>query len=157
MSEKQQPLGICDHCLGPIRPGQWYTSKGKPRQYCCRDCQNTANSRAGAQGRGVKAHQRYLAGLWKNPLAGPLTPAEQADRSRRGRLREVAEGRWRNPALSQEARQKLSRPRKHSGLLADAIDKLNAGSMADLTEEERQAYREYRRRLAKEKKKYSPG
>ena len=48
----------------------------------------------------------------------------------------VAEGRWRNPSLSDEAREKLSRPRKYSGLLHQAMEKLTQGaSMADLSAE----------------------
>lgn len=150
---KTRPLGVCDHCGGPIRRSEWYTSKRKPRRYCCRDCRNTANSRAGAPIRSVKILAHIRAGTWQNPhILHPPTPAEQAARARKGRLREVRAGRWRNPALTLEARRKLSRPRRHSGALHAAIEKLRNGKMADLTPEERDAYRAYRRDLARRKK-----
>jgi hypothetical protein len=62
-------------------------------------------------------------------------------------LREVADGRWRNPALTDEARKKLSRPRKHSDVLYAAIEKLRTMKMSDLTIEERDAYHAYRSEL----------
>ena len=118
MAMKQRPLGICDHCGGPIPPDEWYTSKGKSRLYCSRDCRNTANSRAGSPARSEKIRRRIKAGT------------------------------WRNPALSDTARAKLSRPRKHSGPLAQAIEKLGRGlAMADLTPEEQAAYRQYQAEL----------
>lgn len=62
-------------------------------------------------------------------------------------------GIWRNPALDPDARQKLSRPRRHSGDLAQAIEKLDSGlKMADLNEVEREAYLEYRQALRDKKK-----
>ncbi len=77
----------------------------------------------------------------------------QSDASRKGRLREVAEGRWYNPALSDEARQKLSQPRKLSGVLHQAMEKLNQKvSVTNLTPEEREEYRRYRRELARQKR-----
>jgi hypothetical protein len=144
MPAKQQPLGTCDLCLGPIPPDLGnYTSKGRPRLY--RDCQNTANSRAGSPERSRKAKQRVERGQWQNPhQANPPTGEEQSRRATLARQREVEAGRWRNPALTDEARAKLSRPRKHTGPLHQAIEKLKRGlKMADLTLEERQAYREY--------------
>jgi DNA-binding transcriptional regulator YiaG len=66
------------------------------------------------------------------------------------RQREVKENRWRNPALDEKARRKLSRPRKHidDPVLHSAIEKLGAGvSVPDLTPEEQEAHRAYRRRL----------
>lgn len=152
MSQKVEPLGICDFCKGPIPRQLWYTSKGKPRLYCSRDCRNTANSRAGASIRSVKQKERVRQGKWLNPMhIRPPTPAEQAERARKGRLREIAEGRWRNPALDPAARAKLSQPRKHSGPLHRALEKLRFGSTADLTEEELQAHREYRRKLYRQR------
>jgi hypothetical protein len=65
-------------------------------------------------------------------------------------LREIAEGRWRNPALSLEAREKLSRPRKHGDnpVLHRAIERLRQGAkVADLTPEEREAHRIHRATL----------
>ncbi|MBE2200442.1 MAG: hypothetical protein IAE79_17640 [Anaerolinea sp.] len=63
MVSKVQPFGICDYCLGkiPADMGE-YTSKGKPRLYCCRDCRNAANSQAGAAIRSEKAQRRVERG-----------------------------------------------------------------------------------------------
>ena len=150
MAKKQKPLGICDLCGGEIPPhlGE-YTSKGQPRLYCSRDCRNTANSRAGSPERARKARQRVARGEWQNPAKlNPPTGEEQAHRARLGRRREVEAGTWRNPALDNAARKKLSRPRKHSGPLHQAIEKLSRGQkMADLTPEEQQAHRRYRAKL----------
>lgn len=148
MPAKTQPLGICDHCLGPIPPGQWRTRRG-PRLYCSLDCRNTANSRAGAEERGRKARARVQAGAWQNPAKlHPPDPANLSAGARRLRLREVAEGRWRNPGLPPEAREINSRPHKHTGPLAAAIERLKAGArMTDLTPDEAEAYRSYRRHL----------
>ena len=146
---KRQPLGICDHCLGPIPPRQWYTSRGRPRLYCSVECRNTANSRAGAPIRSGKLLERIARGEWQNPaeLRTP-TSDEQAYRARKGRRREVAEGRWRNPALSDAAREKLSRPRKHNGLLHTVVEKLRQGlSVTDLSPDEQAAHRAYRKQL----------
>lgn len=147
MTAKQQPTGICDHCLGMIQPGQWYTSKGSPRLYCSIDCRNTANSRAGNPVRVAKMVERVREGTWRNPAKlRPPTGAEQAERARKGRKREIAEGRWRNPGLTPEAREINSRPHKYSGALASAIEKLGAGMrVSDLTPEEQEAHRAYRR------------
>lgn len=155
MSQKQKPIGICDFCGGSIPQAFWYTTKRKPRRYCCLDCKNTANSRAGSPVRREKALQRVANGTWICPAkVRPLTSAEQSARARKGRLREVAAGTWRNPALSAEAREKLSRPRIHSGVLHSAIEKLDQGLlMTDLTDEEREAYRNYRRELVAKKRK----
>lgn len=149
MAEKKKPIGICDHCGKEMPEALHYTTKGMPRLYCSRECRNTANSRAGAHIRSKKGKERVRRGEWKNPHhLNPPSPEEQARRARLGRKREVKEGRWRNPAKSPEARRKLSRPRKHSGELHSAIEKLGQGSkMEELTEEEQQAYRAYRRQL----------
>lgn len=110
-TEKNAPIGICDHCLGPIHPDEHYTSKGHPRRYCCRDCRNTANSRNSTAIRAEKARERVEAGQWVNPRE-LMTPEQisaiQSAASRTGRLREIAEGRWRNPGLSPESRAKNS-------------------------------------------------
>jgi len=151
MSAKIRPLGICDHCGGAIRTGYWYTSKGQPRRYCSLDCRNTANSRAGASIRSQKQLEHVQKGEWQNPhLLNPPTGAEQARRARLGRRREVLAGCWRNPGLTPEAREINSRPRKHSGALASAIEKLKAAKcVADLTPEEQEAHRVYRKQLQK--------
>jgi len=159
---KLAPLGICDLCWQPIPPSLGpFTSKGRPRRYCSIACRVTANSRLGAPLRSLKAAQRAAAGLWRNPLGE--TPEEvaaalrernrSADHRRKvaaARRREVEEGTWRNPALSETAREKLSRPRVHADdlVLHAAIEKLGRGlSVADLTPEEREAHRRYRRAL----------
>lgn len=109
--EKTAPIGTCDHCLGPIHADEHYTSKGQPRRYCCRDCRNTANSRNSAPIRIEKARERVDTGQWVNPRE-LMTPeqisATQSAASRVGRLREIAEGGWRNPGLSPESRAKNS-------------------------------------------------
>ncbi len=152
VSTKTAPIGICDHCGGRIHPDEWYTRRG-PRRYCCTDCKNTANSRSTADVRSAKARQRVAAGTWQNPRDG-MTPeqisAQQSEASRKARLREVEEGRWRNPALSDAAREKLSRPRKHAGLLHRVIEKLRGGSVRGLTPEEAEAHRAWRRELARQ-------
>lgn len=88
-------------------------------------------------------------GEWKNPAKlRPPTPAEQANRARNARLREVAQGKWSNPALAVSARHKLSRARKHLPLLHGVLEKFRQGvKILDLTNEEQKAYREYRRQL----------
>jgi len=146
---KRQPLGVCDLCRAPIPLADWYTSKGKPRLYCSVDCKNTANSRAGVPVRREKTLARIARGEWQNPAElRPPTSDEQSYRARKGRKREVAEGHWRNPALSDEARRKLSRPRKHDGILHLVIEKLKQGlGVADLTPEEQDAHRAYRKQL----------
>lgn len=149
MSAKTKPLGICDHCAGPIKPGEWYTSKRQPRRYCSRDCRNTANSRNGNPVRVAKLRESIRKGTWRNPVEiRPPTPDEQAGRARKGRLREVFESRWRNPAIDESAREKLSRARKHSPILHSALEKLRQGlRMNELTQEEREAHRAYRKQL----------
>lgn len=149
MAEKKQAIGICDFCLGDIPPdlGNW-TSKGTPRLHCSLVCRQTANSRAGNEERIAKVHVRVLLGEWQNPMhLRPPTPEEQSARSRKGRLREVADGTWRNPGLTDEAREINSRPHKHSGALASAIEKLKKMGMANLTPEEQEAYRAHARDL----------
>lgn len=154
MPDKIAPLGICDHCGGPIPRNRWYTSKGKPRLYCTLTCRNTANSHNGEPIRYQKMMDRIHRGAWTNPAKlHPPTSADQAARARKGRLREVAARTWRNPALAEAARRKLSRPRKHTGDLANAIQKLDQGlSVSDLTPGEAAAHRSYRRRLAHQKR-----
>jgi DNA-binding transcriptional regulator YiaG len=161
MSEKTAPLGVCDLC-GEDFPSNvpLYTTKGNPRRYCSRECRNTANSRAGASIRSDKAKSRVQRGEWENPspLVREDATQEEIDAWRErmaagvsdARQREVEEGTWRNPALDNEARAKLSRPRKHSDdpVLHSALEKLGAGaSVSDLTPEERDAHRAYRRQL----------
>jgi len=144
---KEQPIGICDYCLEYIMAEDWYTSKGKPRQHCCRDCRNTANSQAGAQIRSTKTLARIAAGEWINPATlHPPDPVNVGIGVRRSILGRIRQGVWTNPALSQAARKKLSRPRKHSGPLAVAIDRLDSGSkISDLSEDEATAYRTWRK------------
>lgn len=112
LTDKTAPIGTCDYCLGPIHPDEHYTSKGQPKRYCCRDCRNTANSRNGNEIRTGKVRERVEAGQWVNPRER-MTPeqisATQSVASRTGRLREVAEGRWRNPGLTPEARRENSK------------------------------------------------
>ena len=151
LAEKVQPIGVCDLCLQPIPAdiGAW-TSKGRPRLHCSRECRNTANSRTGAPLRAVAMQAHVQSGEWQNPhLLHPPTLAEQAARARLGRQREVQAGRWRNPGLTDEARAINSLPEKHNGPLAAAIERLKAGArVADLTPEQQEAYRAYRRGLA---------
>lgn len=149
---KQQSIGTCDHCRGPIARDEWYTSKGKPRLYCCRDCRNTANSRAGAAERGRQARERVKRGEWQNPAElNPPDPAKVSAGISRSKKAAVERGEWVNPALNDDARAKLSRPRKHDGALASAIERLSAGeTMQDLTDAEVIAYREYRQQLRDE-------
>lgn len=147
MADKQAPIGICDFCGGPIPRSEWYTRRG-PRLYCSVDCKNTANSRVGAPIRSRKAKERVRRGEWQNPHhIHPPTSEEQSRRSRLARTREVESGRWRNPALTDKARAKLSRPRKHTGALHKALEKLRRGSMIDLTDAERKAYLRWRHEL----------
>jgi DNA-binding transcriptional regulator YiaG len=151
VAEKTATIGICDFCGGPIPAHLWYTRRG-PRLHCSLDCRNAANSRAGAPIRSEKAKERVERGEWVNPRS-TMTPeqisAAQSHASRTARSREVAEGRWRNPALDDQAREKLSQPRTHGDnpLLHSALEKLRRGTMADLTPDERQAHRDYRRQL----------
>ena len=164
MGIKTEPLGICDHCKGPIR-GSLFTSKHHPRRYCSRLCRNTANSRAGAGKRSDKAKARIQAGEWSNPARG-LTPdiirqaAKMGGAARAITLKEdVAAGTWQSPSLSQQARANLSRPRKHrdDAVLHAAIEKLSRGlHMADLTPDEATRYRTYRRELAMAKRPQAP-
>ena len=98
--------------------------------------------------RSQKAKRRVEKGEWINPASlHPPTPVEQGERARKGRRREVDAGIWRNPALSATARQKLSRPRRHAGVLHQAIEKLSVGKMQDLSGEEADAYLLYRAEL----------
>lgn len=114
--------------------------------YCSRDCRNTANSQAGAAIRGQQTRERIERGMWVNPASLHAPDPEKVGLGvSRRRKREVASGTWRNPGLTPEARAINSRPRKHSGLLARAMEILRRGRMADLTSEEADVYREYRR------------
>ena len=148
MSEKIEPVGMCDLCKGAIHPDQWHTRRG-PRRYCSINCRNTANSRAGNPERTRKLRLAVKVGTWKNPAKlRPPTGEEQAARARLGRLREVQAGTWRNPGLTPQARAINSLPHKHAGALAAAIEKLDAGQrMANLTPDEADAYRAWRRSL----------
>lgn len=146
--DKQQPLGICDLCLGPIPRGEWYTTKGTPRLHCSTDCKNTSNSRAGASIRSRKAKRRVARGEWVNPASlNAPDPQNVSAGVSRARKAEVKAGTWLNPALAARARQKLSRPRKYHGALHRAIEKLNRGSMKDLTPTEHRAWLKHRREL----------
>ncbi len=111
MPAKTQPLGICDLCGGPIPAGEWYTSKGRPRLHCSLECKQAANSRVGAEERSKKAKRRVAGGTWFNPRSH-MTPeqihAVQSRASRKARLGEIERGKWRNPALSDDARAKIS-------------------------------------------------
>lgn len=151
MTAKRAPVGICDLCGGSIPRGEWYTTKDRARLHCSTTCKATANSRAGASIRSRRAKQRVARGEWYNPRS-QMTSDEisrvQSKASRTARLREVRENRWRNPALDDAARAKLSRPRKHSGALARAIDRLNRRMpVSQLTPAEQRAYRAYRHDL----------
>lgn len=150
MAEKIRPLGICDHCGGPIPADQWYTSKRRPRLHCSFECKQAANSQSGAPVRAEKARQRVARGEWQNPAKiRPPDPANIGRGVSRTWKRRVAAGTWRNPALTDEARAKLSRPRKHDGVLHAAIEKLGRGlKSADLTDEERAAFNARQRELA---------
>lgn len=151
MSEKTGEFGICDLCGSEIADP--YTSKGTPRRYCSRDCRNTGNSREGNEERTRKLRESVARGEWVNPNAiRPPTFAEQSARARKGRLREVEAGTWRNPGLTPQARAKNSQPHKHSGVLAEAIEKLRHGKMADLTPQQADAYRAYKRQLAAQRR-----
>lgn len=150
LRDKRAPIGICDLCGDLIPRDEWYTSKGRERLYCSTTCKATANSRAGAPIRSRKAKERVARGEWINPRArmtGEEISRVQSRASRAARLREVREGHWRNPAVDDRARRKLSRPRKHRGALHRAIEKLRLGSMDSLTDAERRAWTKYRRGL----------
>lgn len=130
MAEKCAPPGICDLC-GQQMPT--HTVKGNIRRFCSVECRNTANSRAGNAERTRKLRERVASGEWVNLMhVRPPTGEEQAER----------------------ARAKLSRPRKHSGALADAIEKLRLPGvgMADLTPEEQNAYRAHARTQARQRR-----
>lgn len=150
MPDKRAPLGTCDLCDTVMPANRWYTSKGTPRLYCSRDCRNTANSRHGSAVRSQKVRERIARGEWTNPaeITKP-DPAKVGAGVSRARKAEVEAGTWRNPALTAEARRKLSRPRKHQGQLHSVLQKLKQGQkVRDLTPEEREIHREYRRTLA---------
>lgn len=92
---KTAPLGICDLCGSPIDDP--YTSKGKPRRYCSRDCRNTGNSRAGNPERIRKQRERIARGVPKGVPVNPATinPPDKAKIGASVRLvrqREVEEG-----------------------------------------------------------------
>lgn len=151
MSQKEQPIGICDLCFVEIPESEWYTKAGKVRLHCSTVCRNTANARTGSDISRRRTLERMAAGEWVRPdlINKPTAEAIGAGVSRR-RKKEVAAGTWRNPSQSDEARKKLSRPRVHGDnpLLKGAISKLTAGrTMADLSDAEAEEYRAYRRRL----------
>ena len=155
MPELKKTIGICEFCGGAIPREKWYTTKGKPRRFCSVVCKNTFLSRNHAAPVNSKRMRAQVAdGTWKNPaLLNPPGPKEQARRARIGRLREVAAGTWRNPGLTPEAREINSRPSKHSGPLAEAIESLRkTGKMASLTPAQADAYRAYRRQLHRKKR-----
>jgi|GEM_PF-2097130 len=157
-ASKRLPIGICDLCGEPFPAGvSHYTTKGKPRLHCSIECRQTANSRAGNPKRVRKVKERISRGEWENPSAfvrEDATDEEREEQRRRigvgaKRIRdaEVREGRWRNPALNDAAREKLSRPRTiDDPVLHRAIERLGHGeTMADLTTEEAEAYRAHSR------------
>jgi len=157
-STKHAPLGVCDLCGSQIAPDEWYTSKGKPRLHCSLECRQTDNSRVGAPLRSAKAKHRVALGIWKNP-ARDLTPQQRKDISARAgtiaRTREVAEGRWRNPGLTLEARAINSRPEKHGDnpTLHHAIELMHQGvKLSEMPEPERTAYNARSRELYAEKR-----
>lgn len=150
MTEKTLPLGICDNCGESFPPQLSLYTKHGPRRYCSIECRNTGNSRAGAPIRAARQRERVASGEWQSPytyMTAEEISAAHAKAARTGRLREVAAGRWRNPALSPAAREKLSRPRKHGDnpALHSAIEKMHGGRMSDLTPEEQVAYRQYQK------------
>lgn len=146
---KRAPVGVCDLCGAAIPRRAWYTRRGTPRLYCSRECRNTANSRDGAAIRSAKAKARVARGEWVNPLEFE-SPELRREHARRAGLASGHRPDWVNPALSDEARAKLSRPRVHGDnpVLHRALEKRTQGaSMADLSEEEAEAYRAYSRAL----------
>ncbi len=138
----------CELCGRPLDEGDGrYTRKGKKRRFCSVTCRNAHNSRVGASIRSRKQRERVARGEWQNPVTLIQDDPEKLVRwkekvregVRRARKQEVLEGRWKNPALSPEARAKLSRPRKHGDnpALHSALEKLRQGyRVADLTPEE---------------------
>ncbi len=155
---KREPLGICDLCRGPIAPNDWYTTKGRPRLHCSIECRQSDNSRVGNPIRVAKIKQHIAAGTWKNP-AHDLTPPQRSEISRRAgtvaRTREVAEGRWRNPGLTPEARAINSRPEKHGDnpVLHHAFELMQQGvKLSEMPQAERDAYNANNRRLYAEKR-----
>lgn len=154
MPDKLHPVGTCDVCGEPIPPNMWYTSKGKPRLHCSIDCRNAANSRRGAAVRSRQAKARVRRGIWKNPLWLESPESRRVHASiagRKGRLQDVAAGTWRNPALSEAARTKLSRPRVHAEqpLVHRAMELMRRGmKLRELPGEVHLAYNAYRRDLA---------
>lgn len=161
MTDKLAALGVCDHCGEPFPEGvSPYTTKGTPRLCCSRTCRNALNSRRGAEKRSRQAKARVQRGAWENP--SPLLQDDLTEEERDAYLQAVSEGvsaarkaevevgTWRNPALSAEAREKLSQPRVHGDnpALHRAIEKLGHGaSVADLSPEEQNAHRKWRRDL----------
>jgi hypothetical protein len=112
-------------------------------------CRNTGNSRAGNEERTRKLRQRIERGEWQNPARlHPPDLAKVAAGVSRAKRAAVAAGTWVSPSVSEQARAKLSRARKHGGALHSAIEKLGGGGkVADLTEEEQEAHRQYRAEL----------
>lgn len=157
LSSTKRTWPYCELCGRPVDAGGLgrYTSKGKRRRFCSRDCRNTANSRAGAPIRSEKALGRVASGEWQNPAEvmtrDQLRKAARLGGGARAKQHRAAleAGTWQSPADAPGARAKLSRPRVHSDnpTLHRAIEKLRGGSMADLTEAEANEYRVYRQQL----------
>jgi hypothetical protein len=152
MPFKFEPIGICDFCRQPIKIN-WYTKRRTPRLHCCIVCRQTSNTLKGMEKRLEKVKARIAAGTWVNPSSG-FTPEQRRRYAKLGSVaagakfkEEVAAGQWRNPALSTEARRKLSRPRTiKNKILHSAISKLTLGlKVADLTPQEAESHRVYRR------------
>lgn len=151
--EKIAAIGICDFCGKNIPTGEWWTSKGRPRLHCCIECRQAANSRK-MENRSEWMRSRIEDGEWVNPATINRPSSEVISKnSRAARLREVEEGRWRNPGQTSEAREKNSEPHKHTGVLASAIEKLRTtGKTSELSPEEQEAHRLYRKQLRNARK-----
>ena len=142
---------VDDHGLGH------YTVDGKRRRFCSVECRQLHNARAGAPLRAIKMRQRVHSGLWTNPLDF-TTHDERSEYGKRGgearaaqAQAEIQQGTWVPPSTRPGAREKLSRPRKHTDdpVLHSALEKLTAGGhVPDLTDAEREAHNRYRRELA---------
>jgi len=151
--EKVAPVGTCDYCRKGIPVGEWWTSKGRPRLHCSLECRQAANSRK-MENRAEWMRERIESGDWVNPATINKPTSETISKnSCAARLREVEEGRWRNPGSTPEARAKNSEPHKHTGLLASAIEKMGHGvKLKELPEDEREAYHVYARQLRSARK-----
>ncbi len=154
------PWPACELCGEDVNQhglGYW-TTKGRPRRFCSLECRQSNNSREGTPIRTALTRERIKAGTWENPV-NFTTPEQRREYGKLGgevraeTLRaEVEAGTWQNPADAPGAREKLSRPRKYADnpVLHSAIEKLGQGySVSDLTSEEAEAHRQYRRKLGK--------